>query len=121
LSALIIGTWTPDFEYVLLLRPGGKFGHTPLGILVFCLPLGLAVWAVFQGLVAPALLPLLPPGLERRAGAARRAPAASDLRPAAPGRQPGPLAGVRGHRRHGRLRPRHRLLRPPRAEGLAGC
>jgi hypothetical protein len=66
MSALMIGTWTPDFEYVLLLRPGGKFGHTPLGLLVFCLPVGLLAWAMFRTLVAPALLPLLPPGLETR-------------------------------------------------------
>jgi uncharacterized protein DUF4184 len=66
MSALMIGTWTPDFEYVLLLRPGGKFGHTPLGLLVFCLPLGLLAWATFRAVVAPALLPLLPPGLETR-------------------------------------------------------
>jgi len=64
LSALMIGTWTPDFEYLLLLRPAGKFGHTPLGLVVFCLPLGLLAWLTFERVIAPALLPLLPPGLE---------------------------------------------------------
>ena len=73
LSALMIGTWAPDFEYLLLLRPGGKFGHTPLGLIVFCLPLGLVAWATFEWLIAPALLPLLPPGLEGRVRATRRA------------------------------------------------
>jgi hypothetical protein len=73
LSAVMIGTWAPDFEYLLLLRPGGKFGHTPLGLIVFCLPLGLLAWATFERLIVPALLPLLPPGLETRVRADRRA------------------------------------------------
>ena len=72
LSALMIGTWAPDFEYLLLLHPGGKFGHTPLGLVVFCLPLGLVAWATFEWLIAPALLSLLPPGLEAHVRAARR-------------------------------------------------
>ena len=73
LSAVMIGTWAPDFEYLLRLRPSGKFGHTPLGLIVFCLPLGLLAWATFERLIVPALLPLLPPGLEARVRADRRA------------------------------------------------
>lgn len=83
LSALMIGTWAPDFEYLLLLRPGGKFGHTPLGLLVFCLPLGLLAWAAVRTLIAPALLPLLPPLLEERAAARLRAPGERDVGAAA--------------------------------------
>lgn len=79
LSALMIGTWAPDFEYVLLLRPGGKFGHTPFGLIVFCLPLGLLAWATFRTLIAPALLPLLPPVLEARARVHLRAPGERDV------------------------------------------
>jgi hypothetical protein len=54
---------TPDFEYLLRLEPSGRFGHTALGLLTFCLPLGLLVWMVFQVLVAPGLLAVVPPGL----------------------------------------------------------
>jgi hypothetical protein len=63
LEALILGTMTPDFEYLLRLAPRGSFGHTPLGLLVFCLPIGLMVWTVYQQLVRPASLTLLPAGL----------------------------------------------------------
>jgi Domain of unknown function (DUF4184) len=63
LEALILGTMTPDFEYLLRLAPRGSFGHTPLGLLVFCLPVGLLVWTVYQQLVRPASLTLLPAGL----------------------------------------------------------
>src|SRR6185369_14563280 len=48
-------------------------GHTPLGLIVFCLPLGLLAWAMFRTLIAPALLPLLPPVLEERARVTLRA------------------------------------------------
>ena len=63
LSALVIGSMAPDFEYFFRLKPYGRFGHSPLGLLVFSLPVGLAAWIMFRGLVAPALLRLLPPGL----------------------------------------------------------
>lgn len=62
-SALVVGTLTPDFEYFLRLAPRGGFGHTPLGLFVFCLPLGLFVWSVWQRIVRPALLRLLPQGI----------------------------------------------------------
>src|SRR4051794_37548860 len=54
---------TPDFEYLLRLAPRGSFGHTPAGLVVFCLPVGLLVWTVYQQLVRPASLTLLPAGL----------------------------------------------------------
>jgi phosphotransferase system glucose/maltose/N-acetylglucosamine-specific IIC component len=57
-SALVVGAMTPDFEDVRWLRPRGTVGHTPLGLVAFCLPVGLVVWAVFRGVVAPALLGL---------------------------------------------------------------
>jgi hypothetical protein len=69
ISALVIGTMTPDFEYLIRLTPGIRAWHTPLGLLEFCLPVGLATWWVFRVIIGPALLRLLPPGL----GAAARA------------------------------------------------
>lgn len=63
LAALVIGSMSPDFEYLLRLMPRGEFGHTPLGLIVFCLPIGLAVWSVYRAWLRPAALDLLPPGL----------------------------------------------------------
>jgi hypothetical protein len=66
-AAVAIGALSPDFEYLLRLAPSGRFGHTALGIVVFCLPLSLLVWAVFERSVRPTLLDLLPPGMRRLA------------------------------------------------------
>jgi Domain of unknown function (DUF4184) len=69
-DALVLGTMVPDFEYFLELAPRGRFGHSPLGLLVFCLPVGLVSWAIFRRVVRPASLTLLPsdlrPGLVAR-------------------------------------------------------
>jgi hypothetical protein len=63
MSALVVGTMAPDFAYLIRLAPGGGAWHTPLGLLIFCLPAGLATWWIFRENVAPALLRLLPPEL----------------------------------------------------------
>jgi hypothetical protein len=63
LAALVIGSMSPDFEYLLRLTPRGEFGHTPLGLIVFCLPIGLAVRSVYRAWLRPVALDLLPPGL----------------------------------------------------------
>ena len=63
LAALVIGTFAPDLEYVLRLRPAGKFGHSPLGLVVFCLPVTLLLFWGWRALVRPALAPLLPAGI----------------------------------------------------------
>lgn len=47
LSALAIGTMSPDFEYLWRLRPAWKWSHTWLGLFYFCLPVGLATLAVW--------------------------------------------------------------------------
>ena len=69
LSALVIGTMMPDFAYLIRLNPGGGPWHTPLGLLAFCLPVGVAIWWVHRIIIGPALLRLLPPGLGAAAGA----------------------------------------------------
>jgi len=69
LAALVVGTFAPDLEYVLRLEPRGKFGHTPAGLVLFCLPATLVVFWVWRTRVRPALTPLLPAGLRRAAEA----------------------------------------------------
>lgn len=63
LAALVIGSMSPDFEYLLRLAPRGSFGHSPLGLVVFCLPLGLVVWSLWRSWIRPVVLALMPPGL----------------------------------------------------------
>jgi len=63
LAALVIGTFSPDLEYMLRLRPVGKFGHSPLGLVVFCVPVTLLLFWGWRAWVRPALAPLLPAGL----------------------------------------------------------
>ena len=65
LSALVIGTMSPDFEYFLRLAPAGRLAHSFAGIAVFCVPAGLIVWGLFTLLVRPALVDVLPDGLAR--------------------------------------------------------
>jgi hypothetical protein len=65
LAALVIGTLSPDLEYALRLRPVGKFGHSPLGLVVFCVPATLLLFWGWRALVRPAVAPLLPVGFRR--------------------------------------------------------
>ena len=59
-SALVIGATTPDVEYFLKLEPGATWGPTLLGAVTFCLPVGLALFALWHGLLARPLTLLLP-------------------------------------------------------------
>jgi hypothetical protein len=63
MSALVIGTMVPDFEYLVRLSPGGGEWHTRVGLVEYCLPAGLATWWIFRTVIGPTLLRLLPPGL----------------------------------------------------------
>lgn len=65
-SAVVIGTFAPDFEYFLLLAPAGRFGHTLLGALVLTLPLSFAVLWLFQEFVKRPVIALLPDSVEKR-------------------------------------------------------
>jgi hypothetical protein len=62
-SAFVIGAMSPDFEYLLRLYPGGGFGHSLRGLVLFCVPVGLVVLLAFRVIVAPALIRVTPPGL----------------------------------------------------------
>jgi membrane-bound metal-dependent hydrolase YbcI (DUF457 family) len=65
-SALVIGTFAPDFEYFIRLSSGGGFGHTILGALVFILPVSLVVLWLFHSVVKVPVVSLLPDGMQRR-------------------------------------------------------
>ena len=68
-AALVIGTTAPDLEYVLRMQPVGRFGHTPVGLFVFCLPVTVVLWWAWRAAIRPALTPLLPPGIRAAAQA----------------------------------------------------
>ncbi|HUL74413.1 MAG TPA: DUF4184 family protein [Vicinamibacterales bacterium] len=68
LSALVIGTMSPDYEYFLRLAPIARVAHQPAGVIFFCLPVSMLAWVVFRRLVRPALVDLFPPGLARALG-----------------------------------------------------
>jgi hypothetical protein len=66
LSALIIGTFTPDLEFFLRFAPKGPFGHSPRGLFLFCLPMGFAVFWLFHAVVKEPLAALMPRTVRER-------------------------------------------------------
>jgi hypothetical protein len=62
----VIGTFAPDFEYLLRLAPRGRFLHTPLGAVVLTLPIALLVLWTFHSFVKRPAAMLLPEALRRR-------------------------------------------------------
>lgn len=66
LSALVIGSMIPDFEYFARFGYGKTFSHTLPGLLLFCLPAGLAVLWVFHRFLKQPLFALLPRGYRLR-------------------------------------------------------
>ncbi|GAB6139613.1 DUF4184 family protein [Methylosoma difficile] len=65
LSALIIGSLSPDLPYFLHLFTGA-FSHTLPGIILLCLPLGLACYLLFHGICKRPATALLPDFLSAR-------------------------------------------------------
>ena len=66
LTALVIGSMTPDFEYFLRLRVRSDVSHTLWGIFWFDLPLGIVLCFVFHLLIKKSLFPNLPRCLQIR-------------------------------------------------------
>ena len=66
LSALVVGSMSPDFLYFINLAPRGQFGHTPAGVFLFCLPLGMLTLWLFHTLMKWPLLSLCPQALQER-------------------------------------------------------
>jgi hypothetical protein len=66
LSALVIGSMSPDFEYFLRLKLETRWSHTPLGVFTFCLPVSLIVLWIYHTLQKDALVLLLPDIIQNR-------------------------------------------------------
>ncbi|MGH8974547.1 MAG: DUF4184 family protein [Acidimicrobiia bacterium] len=60
LSALVVGSMAPDFEYLVHLRTTRTIGHTLPGLILMGLPASLAVLALWHGLVKRRLATLWP-------------------------------------------------------------
>jgi hypothetical protein len=60
LPAAIIGSMVPDFGLFLPFWVPRYESHGRLGLVTFCLPLGLLVWLMFEVLIRPALLEVAP-------------------------------------------------------------
>ncbi len=66
LSALFVGSISPDFEYLLRLNAVSKFSHTLFGIFYFCLPIGFLVLYLFHSFVKVPVTALLPDPVRHR-------------------------------------------------------
>ena len=66
LTGLVIGSITPDFEYFLRMKIQSNYSHTSLGMLWFCLPLGMLLCFIFHGVVKKPLIANLPIVLQRK-------------------------------------------------------
>jgi hypothetical protein len=66
LSAVVVGSFAPDFEYFLRLAPGGHFGHKLPGVFVLDLPLSLVVLWLFHAYMREPMVALLPDAVQRR-------------------------------------------------------
>jgi len=61
LSPLVVGSMSPDFAYFIFLpEPWRHFGHRSLGLILFCIPAGLAVLYAFHRFFKRRLVLLLP-------------------------------------------------------------
>jgi hypothetical protein len=60
ISAAAIGAMAPDLDLILPIRLTRAQTHGHLALLTFCLPVGLAAWTLFQALIKPALLEVVP-------------------------------------------------------------
>ena len=61
LSPLVVGSMAPDYIYFAFPpRSWRHFGHTPLGLVLFCIPAGLAVLYAFHRFFKRPMVLLLP-------------------------------------------------------------
>ena len=66
LSALIIGSTTPDFEYFINMKMKGSWGHSWEGLLWFNLPIGLVLYLLWHSAVKKPLIENLPVPIKAR-------------------------------------------------------
>jgi len=60
LTALVLGSMAPDFEYFVKMRIESKIGHSFIGFIVFDLPLVIIISLVFHFIVKNTLILHLP-------------------------------------------------------------
>jgi len=60
LSALVVGSLSPDFAYFICLSARYQIGHTLLGIIIFDIPVGLVVLWIFHTTLKLPLISLFP-------------------------------------------------------------
>jgi hypothetical protein len=65
-SAVVVGSMAPDFEYFLWLSPQGRYFHSLPGLIIYTLPVALAVLWLFHRSVKFAVLRLLPNSVRMR-------------------------------------------------------
>ena len=65
-SALVVGCFSPDFEYFLRLAPRGGFGHTPIGVFAFDLPISVVVLWLYHAYAKEPVLDWLPETVRQR-------------------------------------------------------
>jgi hypothetical protein len=67
-SALVIGSFGPDFEYFLRINNTSRAWHYYPDVLLLCLPFTIFAYYLFHGLIKAPVTELLPEGLQRRIG-----------------------------------------------------
>jgi hypothetical protein len=65
-SALVVGSMVPDLAYFFPLGVTGSQSHSGAGLLWFCLPVGIAALVVFDWLVGPFTVAMLPSAVSLR-------------------------------------------------------
>ena len=66
LSALIIGSMTPDFSYITPYLTHQRFeSHSLLGVYLFAIPMGLTIYFLYHLLMAPVIVSILPKALQK--------------------------------------------------------
>jgi hypothetical protein len=68
LSALVIGSISPDFAYIIPISFSRYQSHSVAGLFLFCMPVSLIAYVVFHKFLKGPLLSLAPPSLFRRLG-----------------------------------------------------
>ncbi len=66
MSAIVIGSFSPDFAYFFFFGPYGRFAHTLIGAFVLDLPLSLVVYCLFHAFIKQPFTMLLPRGVRAR-------------------------------------------------------
>jgi hypothetical protein len=72
-SALVVGSMSPDFGYFIFQTTTFRFGHTLPGVLLFCVPVSLAMLWLLHSVLKYPLISLLPEAHRKRLLTATRA------------------------------------------------